>query len=196
MQDYLHFQILFEKKLQCPILKIETFLRKNTLFVMSGVSGIIKKVREREYGDDRSLVLPILQEIQKKYGYLPREALEEVSRELKVPLAEIFGVATFYAQFKLHKPGRFIIQVCKGTACHVKGADAVIDALQTNLGIKVGETTKDGLFTLEVARCFGACAIAPVVKIGEDIYGNVTPSDIPKILAKYRRLAKQEVSSE
>jgi len=155
------------------------------------VSEIIRDVRSKEYGDNRSLLLPILHKIHAKYGYLPKEALQEVSRQLLIPLAEVFGSATFYAQFKLHKPGKFIIQVCMGTACHVRGAPGVLHALETNLGIKVGETTPDGLFTIEVARCFGACALAPVVKVNEDIYGNVTPKDIPKILAKYRKLASQ-----
>ncbi len=126
-----------------------------------------------KYPASRDYLIPILQEIQEEFGYLSKESIRYVSEYLNLPEAKIFGVATFYNQFKLNPPGKFQIQVCRGTACHVKGSSNVLEAFKTELGIDVGETTKDGLFSLETVACLGACSIAPVVKINDQFYGRL-----------------------
>ncbi len=132
----------------------------------------------------RDYLIPILQDIQEEFGYLSRESIRYVSEYLKLPEAKIFGVATFYNQFKLNPPGKFQIQVCRGTACHVKGSSNVLEAFKTELGIDVGETTKDGLFSLEIVACLGACSIAPVVKVNDQFYGRLDSRDKVEKLIK------------
>lgn len=134
---------------------------------------------------DRSNLIALLQEIQNIYGYLTESALLDVSEFLGIPLSRIYGVATFYNQFRLKPLGKNIIRVCRGTACHVKGSANLLFSLETTLNCKAGETTRDKNFTLETVACIGACSIAPVININDDYYGRVTSKEIPKILKKY-----------
>jgi NADH:ubiquinone oxidoreductase subunit E len=142
----------------------------------------------RKYTFPASSLIPVLQRIQEDLGYIPRRAFEKVSVALKVPISHIFGVATFYHQFRLRPEGKHRITICKGTACHVGGADTNHLVLKRYLHLQsMEDTTEDSLFTLSEVRCIGACSLAPIIKIDDDIYGNVNPTQIPKILAKYRR---------
>ena len=143
----------------------------------------IEECMKKENSD--SNLIAVLHMIQDEFGYLEENKLRAVSHLMNIPIAKITGVASFYHYFKLKKVGKYIISVCLGTACHVKGADKILEKLKEELNIGLGETTKDGLFTLEAARCFGACALAPIVKIGDDIYPRVSEEEILKILEKY-----------
>jgi len=130
-------------------------------------------------------VMPVLQQAQDVYGYLPIEVQTMIAEGLNVSLAEVYGVATFYSQFSLNPKGKHRISVCMGTACYVKGADKILEALEEKLGIKVGECTPDGLFSVDSTRCVGACGLAPVMMVDEDVYGKITPDQIDEILNKY-----------
>ena len=130
-------------------------------------------------------VMPALQGAQEIYGYLPMEVQKEIARGLDVSLEEVYGVSTFYSQFSLTPKGKYNISVCLGTACYVKGADKVLDRLVTKLGIQPEECTEYGLFSLTSCRCIGACGLAPVLTVNEDVYGRLVPEDVDKILAKY-----------
>jgi len=134
---------------------------------------------------DKSNLISILQDVQNVYGYLPEAALKEISEFLEMPVSRIYGVATFYNQFRLKPLGKNVIRICRGTACHVKGSANLLFALETALNIKAGETTRDKNFTLETVACIGACSIAPVININNDYYGRAAVKDIPKILKKY-----------
>jgi NADH-quinone oxidoreductase subunit E len=134
---------------------------------------------------DKSLLVDILQDIQAEIGYLPKEALQEASRGLGVPASRVYGVATFFKAFSLTPRGRHLINVCMGTACHVRGAPKVLEAIEKELGVKSGETTKDLKFTLETVNCVGACALGPMVIIGEDYHGEMTPEGVAPILKDY-----------
>lgn len=136
-------------------------------------------------GMDGALI-PVLHGLQNAYGYLPEDILQLVSMELNIPMTEIYGVASFYSFFSLEPKGKNVIRVCLGTACYVKGAQGLIDKISEELNVQVGKTTEDGLFTLEATRCLGACGLAPVLMIGDRVYGRLVPSDIPKILAEYK----------
>ena len=144
------------------------------------VDKILEKY-EREAGG----LIPILQEVQGTYGYLPEEILTYVSERSKVPLSKIYGIVTFYAQFSLVPRGRNTIKICLGTACHVKGAKRVLAKLEEALGIKVGGTSSDSKFTLEIVRCLGTCFLAPVMMINRDYFGKLTPDKVGKILEQY-----------
>lgn len=138
-----------------------------------------------KYSDKGSeYLIPLLQDVQEKFGYLSKENLEYIAEHLDVPISKVFGVATFYNQFRLMPLGKHIIRVCRGTACHVKGSDQILDALQTELGVQVGETTQDGVFTLETVACLGACSIAPVIVIDDEFYGRLTTKEIKAALKK------------
>jgi len=141
--------------------------------------------------EDRSEshLISILHKIQAHYGHLSKERLNAVSQLARIPLTKVTGVATFYHYFRLTPRGKHIINVCMGTACYVKGAEKISQKLMDELGIHFGETTKDGLFTLEAARCVGTCGLAPVIMIDEQVYGPVTPNDIAIILDKYTKQA-------
>ena len=131
-------------------------------------------------------LMQVLHKAQETFGYLPIEVQKFISSELDVPLAEVYGVATFYTQFAIEPKGKHKIGVCLGTACYVKGAQLIMDKLAKELDIKVGETTPDNLFTLEATRCLGCCGLAPVMMIDQDVYGKLEPKKIPEILAKYK----------
>ncbi len=141
-----------------------------------------------KYKNKRENIIPLLQDVQEKYGYLNEENIVFISKHLDVPASKIFGVATFYNQFRLKPVCKNIIIFCIGTACHVKGSDKILEKLQAELNIEAGETTKDGLFTLETVACVGACSIAPVITIDEDFFGRLTTEDINSLLfEKYKK---------
>jgi len=131
-------------------------------------------------------LMPVLQEAQEIYGYLPEEVQRMIAAGLDVPYSEVFGVVTFYAQFLLNPKGQHPVAVCLGTACYVKGSGILMEKLETLLGIKNGGITEDLKFSLDATRCIGACGLAPVLTIGEDVYGRLEPSQLEGILAKYR----------
>lgn len=135
--------------------------------------------------DQKGAILPVLQEAQEVYGYLPAEVQGMVAEGLGVPLEEVFGVSTFYSQFSLTPKGKYNISICLGTACYVKGAAAVLDKLTGALGIQPEECTPDGRFSLTACRCIGACGLAPVLTVNGDVYGRLNPDDVDQILAKY-----------
>ena len=130
-------------------------------------------------------LMPVLHETQELFGYLPEEAQKRISEVLKVPMAEIYGVATFYSRFSLEPKGEHTISVCLGRACYVQGVQLVYKRIQDELKIKPGQTTADNKFTLVETRCLGCCGLAPVLTVGEDVYGKLKPDDVPEILAKY-----------
>lgn len=138
-----------------------------------------------------SHLISVLHKVQAHFGYLGPDKLDAVAQLLQVPAAKVAGVASFYHFFRLQPRGKFIINVCLGTACYVKGADRVAQRLMDELGISWGETSKDGMFTLEVSRCLGTCGLAPVLMIGEQVHGNVTPDQVPAILEKYLEKGRQ-----
>ncbi|HAA37410.1 MAG TPA: NADH-quinone oxidoreductase subunit NuoE [Firmicutes bacterium] len=144
----------------------------------------VDEILER-YQGQKGATIPVLQAIQEVYGYLPRQAMEYAAKQLRIPFSRIYGVATFYAQFHLTPRGENIIRVCQGTACHVRGAAKIVDALKEQLGIEVGETTEDLKFTLESVACIGACGLAPVIMINNDTFGRLTPEKIKEILKNY-----------
>lgn len=135
--------------------------------------------------NDKSSLIPLLQDVQATYSYLPEPALRDIAEFLGIPLVRVFGVATFYNQFRLTPIGKNVIRVCRGTACHVKNSSNLLIALESALGIKAGETTRDKNFTLETVACIGACSIAPVITINDEFYGRLSVKDIPKILKTY-----------
>lgn len=143
----------------------------------------------------RHELIPRLQCLQEEAGYLSREVLEQLAFELELPLSKIYGVATFYNQFRFQPKGRFPIAVCRGTACHVKGSAAVLQALRRELKIEPGETTRDGLFSLEVVACIGACGLAPVIAIGDEFHGGLKGEEVPALIRSYRKLAGEEVAA-
>ena len=147
------------------------------------VVEIIEKYMKMPHSD--SQLISVLHKVQEKFRYLASDKLEAVAYLMEIPAAKVSGVASFYHFFHLEPRGKYIISVCLGTACHVKGADKIVEKLQEELGIKLGETTTDGLFTLEGTRCIGTCALAPVIKVGDDVHAQVTPDQIPKILEAY-----------
>ena len=134
----------------------------------------------------KGALMPILHEAQHLFGAVPLNVQKVISKELSIPLAEIYGVVTFYSQFTLEPDGEFVIVVCMGTACFVRGADRITESLKEKLGIGSNETTEDGLFTLKDVRCIGACGLAPVVMVDEKVYGRVKEEDIDEILNQYR----------
>jgi len=149
---------------------------------ISPVNDIVKKWDVR-----KDFLIEILQDVQDVYSYLPREVLVEVSKTLGIPLNQVYEVATYYKAFSLKPKGKHPIQVCLGTACHVRGAKLVLDSLERELHIKEGETTEDKLFSLDIARCLGCCGIAPVLTVGKEVVGKVSQSKVPAILKKYKK---------
>lgn len=138
-----------------------------------------------QHKGQKGAVIPVLHEAQNIYGYLPIEVQEKISEGLNVPLAEIYGIVTFYAQFSLNPKGKYQIGVCLGTACYVKGSGDILDKFKEILGIEVGECTPDGKFSIDATRCIGACGLAPVVTVNSDVYGRLVVDDVEGILKKY-----------
>ncbi len=147
-----------------------------------------------QYQGTRGALIPVLQSTQNLLGYLPREALVHISEALHIPYSEITGVVTFYSFFSTVPRGKHIIRVCLGTACYVRGGKEVLEAISRELGIKVGETTADKQFSLEIGRCFGACGLAPVVMIDDTVHQRVKPSGIKNLLEQYRE--SQQTAAE
>jgi NADH-quinone oxidoreductase subunit E len=146
--------------------------------------GRIETILER-YPKGRESLLAVLQDIQIEYNYLPRHALILVAERLWLPVSTVYRVATFYNAFSLKPRGKHMVTVCLGTACHVKGGPRILESLERHLNIREGETTPDRKFSLESVRCIGCCGLAPVITIGDDLYGKVTQAQLPKILKKY-----------
>ena len=144
----------------------------------------------KDYQDKPGALIPVLQIAQKLFGYLPEEALKRISLALKKPYSEVAGVVGFYSFFSTVPRGKHLVRVCLGTACYVRGGKAVLDALKNSLDIDVGETTPDRQFSLDVGRCFGACGLAPVIMIDNDVHQRVRPSKLAGILAQYREEEK------
>ena len=139
-----------------------------------------------EHKNQQGALMPVLHETQELFGYLPEEAQKLISEALDISMAEIYGVATFYSRFTLKPRGKYTIGVCLGTACYVKNSQSIIDKIKNEIKIAAGETTPDGLFTLEATRCIGCCGLAPVMTIGEDVYGKLVPEDVLDIIKKYQ----------
>lgn len=138
-----------------------------------------------ENKDDKSMLMHVMQEAQEIYGYLPYEVQVMIADGMDIPLEKIYGVSTFYAQFALSPKGSYNISVCLGTACYVKGAQSILDRVQEILGIGAGECTSDAKFSIEECRCIGACGLAPVMTVNDDVYGRLVPDEVSGILAKY-----------
>ena len=138
------------------------------------------------YDKKERYLIPVLQEAQEEYGYLPEEVMKEIALGLNLSLSQVYGVVTFYSQFHQQPRGNNIIRVCMGTACHVRGGDGILNAIKDELGIGAGETTDDLEFTLESVACIGACGLAPVIMINDETHGRLTPEKIPEIIEKYQ----------
>ena len=160
--------------------KISTIPFKDTPEQAAKLDAIIA-----ECTGDVSMLMHVMQEAQAIYGYLPFEVQEKIANGMNVPLEKVYGVTTFYAQFALSPKGKYDISVCLGTACYVKGAQELLDELSAQLGIGAEECTPDGKYSLTACRCIGACGLAPVLTVNEDVYGKITAADIKGILAKY-----------
>jgi len=150
----------------------------------------IKTIVEKYHGE-KSALISILQDVQKEYAFLPKDALSLLSEEMEVPLSRVYEVSTFYNSFSLVPRGRHVIEVCAGTACHVKGGPKLRSRLEAELNIECEETTEDRMFTLEEVRCLGCCSLAPVVKVDSDIYAYLEEDKIPGILENYRKERRQ-----
>ena len=142
----------------------------------------------RENNEGPSSLIQVLTLIQEEHGYLPKEVQQLVAKELNIPFSRVYEVTTFYARFTTEQKGRYEITVCLGTACYVKGAGKILETIEKRLGIKAGEVTPDGMFSIEDARCIGACGLAPVIIINGDVYGQLTPADIDGIIEKYEKI--------
>ncbi len=139
------------------------------------------------YKEKPGALIPVLQATQSLFGYIPKKAIQKISEILNEPMSKIFGVITFYSFFSLKPRGKYLIRVCMGTACYVQGANEVLTALEQQLDVKIGETTEDKAFTLEIGRCFGACGLAPVIMVNDDVHQWVKSSDVAKIIKNYKR---------
>ncbi len=137
----------------------------------------------------RDALIPLLQDVQEAHGYLSRDAVVRIGRHLRLPASKVYGVATFYNQFRFQPLGRFHIQLCRGTACHVKGSNQTLNAIQRTLQVKPGQTTRDGLFSLEVVACLGACGLAPLMAVNGEFHAGVTSERVTRILRTLRREA-------
>ncbi len=147
---------------------------------LSKVNDILSRYEKKE-----ASLIPVLQEVQGIFGYLPEQALARIGQDLRIALSRIYGVATFYAQFYLSPRGRHTVRVCRGTACHVRGGKSVLKAVQQVLGVGEGETTEDSKFTFETVACLGACALAPVLLVDKNYYGKLTAARVEQVLKQY-----------
>ncbi len=138
----------------------------------------------------RENLIPLLQEAQERDGFISREAVSEIAEKLGLTPAKVYGVASFYNQFTFSKPGKYIVRVCRGTACHVKGSERILSAIQAELKIEPGATTRDGLFTIEVVACLGACGLAPVIMVNDEFHGRLSVKDVHKVIEHYRNIEK------
>ena len=177
---YIHFTNTFRRRFYMACKK------ENVPFSVTPEQEAALKKVIAELKDTQGALMPIMQQAQDIYGYLPIEVQTMISDETGIPLEKIYGVSTFYSQFALQPKGKYQISVCLGTACYVKGSGAIFSKLEELLGITNGECTPDGRFSLDSCRCVGACGLAPVMMINDEVYGRLTPDDIPGILAKYQ----------
>ena len=152
----------------------------------NGKDEKLEKILDK-YTQDKSNLIQILNEVQEGYGYIPEKAQMRISEYLSMPMAEIYGVITFYSRFTLKPKGKYHIAVCLGTACFVKGSEKILDRVKQKLGIDVGETTKDGKFSIEATRCIGACGLAPVFTINNEVHGKATVKKVDEVLDKYMK---------
>ncbi len=151
------------------------------------MSKIVESVLSNYPNASRDSLIPILQDVQELDGFLSKDSVEAIGKYLRLPTSKIYGVATFYNQFRFSPVGQYHIEICRGTACHVKGSLPVLEEFQRQLNINPGETSKDGIFSLEVVACIGACGLAPAITINGEVYANVDIDDIKKIVKSYRR---------
>ncbi len=147
----------------------------------------LQEIIEKHKGT-RGALIPTLHEAQEVYGYLPLEVQREIAEELEIPLAEVYGVVSFYSQFSIKPKGKYKVNVCMGTACYVKGSKEILDKLKQALSIDVGECTEDGLYSLDACRCIGACGLAPVVMVNNEVFGKLTADDVDQIIEKFNAL--------
>ena len=147
----------------------------------------LQAIIDRHKGS-RGALIPVLHDAQELYGYLPLEVQRTIAEGLEIPLAEVYGVVSFYTQFSINPKGRYQISVCMGTACYVKGANEILDKFRTRLSIDVGECTEDGRYSLEACRCIGACGLAPVVTVNDEVFGKLLPDDVDGIINKFDAL--------
>lgn len=154
--------------------------------VQGSVQEKISKIVE-ESGGRREALIPILQKVQERFGYLLPAAISEISKLLRMSESEVFGVASFYAQFRFTRPGKHCVKACLGTACHVRGGENILESVERDLGVNSGEVTKDYQFGLERVACFGSCALAPVMVVDDDVYGRMTVTKAKEIIGKYRK---------
>ena len=153
----------------------------------------IGTILQRHAHATRDYLIPLLQEVQEAHGYLSQEAIIRIGRHLSLPVSKIYGVATFYNQFRFLAPGMCHVQVCRGTACHVKGSIGVLETVKRELRVEPGQTTRDGLFSLEVVACLGACGLAPTISVNGEFYASLTPSKVKRILNGYRQEALSRI---
>jgi NADH-quinone oxidoreductase subunit E len=175
-------QVLRRKKLDRELKR--RFLMEKKPEKLLGVAGIVKKVVE-DYLYDESMLIQILLRLQRNFGWLPSEMLSEVSKQLGIPLSQVYQIATFYKAFSLAPRGRHLVRVCMGTSCKVRGVSMIIENLQRLLGVERGETTLDSRFTLETVKCLGCCVLGPTMIVDGEYYGNLEPALLEKILAMY-----------
>ena len=147
------------------------------------IEPILAKYRDSK----RDSLIPLLQEVQEECGYLSRETVVRIGRHLNLPASKVYGVATFYNQFRFQPQGKFHVQVCRGTACHVKGSAAVLESVKRSLNVEPGNTTRDGLFSLEVVACIGACGLAPVICVNGEFHANLTADAVKEVIDSYKR---------
>lgn len=160
------------------------------------MSSAVQQILTEYAGSGREGLIPILQKIQDEEGFLSRKAIIEVGKSLDMPASKIYGVATFYNQFRFEALGKYHVQVCRGTACHVLGSATVLDELEKSLKIKAGQTTRDGLFSMEVVACIGACGLAPVICINGEFHAKVTKESLQGIIEMYRQLENPQQQNE
>ena len=161
--------------------------KRKTAVAFKGTAEQEKKLKEiiAAYKDRQGALMPVLQQAQNLYGYLPIEVMQMIAEGLNIPMEEVYGVATFYAQFTLNPKGQYQIAVCLGTACYVKGSGDIIEAIEKKLGVEQDSITPDGKYSLDATRCIGACGLAPVLTVNGEVYGRLTVKDVDTILDKY-----------
>jgi NADH-quinone oxidoreductase E subunit len=158
----------------------------------AGSNGRVAEALARFQDPQREHLIPMLQAVQEAEGFVSRESIVQIAEKLSLPASKIYGVATFYNQFRFQAQGRYAVAVCRGTACHVKGSASVLSALQRTLKIEPGQTTRDGMFSLEVVACIGACGLAPVITVSGEFHAGVAPERVGSILNTYRRRAAND----
>ena len=153
-----------------------------------GIENMSKRLDPiiEKYRGKKGVTIPLLADVQKELGYVAEEAVDYLAEKADIPAAELFGVATFYAMFRMQPEGKYVVRVCRGTACHVQGSALIGDQIQRHFKINDGETTSDGMFTLQYVACLGCCSLAPVMMVGDEVHGRLTPDKAISILESYR----------